>query len=151
MTDWFQNLKNIVTRHEPAADAHSLPRAAAALLLEMRLADQGGTQEELDVVHVAMRKAFDIGEGELQALIQQAHEAQGESVSYYDFTSQLRPGLDPGQRAELVEWLWRVALADARLDMHEEAMVRRVSDLLGVSHGEFIRRKLLVKAELGLD
>jgi len=149
MTDWFRNLKGIINRHEPAADAHSLPRAAAALLLEMRLTDESGGQIEMDVVHAAMRKAFAIDPAELDALIEQAHQAQRESVSYYEFTRDLRLGLEPDQRAELVEWLWRVALADARLDMHEEAMVRRVSDLLGVPHSEFIRRKLLVKAELG--
>lgn len=148
MTDWFHNLKRIVNRHEPAADAHALPRAAAALLLEMGLTDEGGEQLELDVVHDAMRKAFDIAPAELEALIEQAHQARAQSVSYYDFTRELRLGLGPERCIELVEWLWRVALADARLDMHEEAMVRRVSDLLGVSHGEFIRRKLLVKAEL---
>lgn len=57
--------------------------------------------------------------------------------------------MDPDQRAELVEWLWRVALADARLDKYEEAMVRRVADLLGVPHHEFIRRKLLAREASG--
>lgn len=150
MTNWLSNLKGIINRHEPAADAHSLPRAAAALLLEMRLSDQSGEKVEMEVVHEAMRKTFAIDSVELDTLIDQAHQAQKESVSYYDFTSELRTGLDMDQRAELVEWLWRVALADARLDMHEEAMVRRVSDLLAVPHSEFIRRKLLVKAELGI-
>lgn len=40
----------------------------------------------------------------------------------------------------------RVALADARLDKHEELMVRRVADLLFVPHSEFIRRKHLAQA-----
>ena len=76
----------------------------------------------------------------------QAHEARRQSVSLHEFTRELRPGLDPAQRAELVEWLWRVAFADARLDKHEELMVRRVADLLAVPHAEFIRRKHLARA-----
>jgi len=39
-----------------------------------------------------------------------------------------------------------MAFADARLDKHEELMGSRVADLLGVTHAEFIRRKLLAKA-----
>lgn len=150
MTDWFDNLKRIVNRHESSADPHSLPRAAAALLLEMGVTDEGGDPMELDIVHQAMRNGFGIEPAELEALIQQAHETRRQSVSLYDFTRELRLGLAPEQCAELVEWLWRVALADARLDKYEEVMVRRVADLLGVPHSEFIRRKQRVKAQLEL-
>lgn len=145
VTDWFQNLKNIVNRHEPAADTHSLPRAAAALLLEMALTDDGGAQVELDVIHEAMRTAFGMDVAELEDLIDQAHQARQEAASLYDFTRGLRTGLSSQDRGELVEWLWRVAFADARLDKHEELLVRRVADLLGVSHSEFIRRKHLAQ------
>lgn len=147
MTDWFKTLTSIVNRYEPSSDSHSLPRAAAALLLEMAVTDDGGDRVELDVIHQAMATAFSIEPAELASLIEQAHQARRQSVSLYEFTHALRLGLNPGQSAELVEWLWRVAFADARLDKHEELMVRRVADLLGVPHGEFIRRKHLVKTE----
>lgn len=145
MTDWFQNLKSIVNRHEPAADPHSLPRAAAALLLEMAVTDVGGDELEIDVIHEAMRTAFGMDVAELEDLIDQAHQARKEAASLYDFTRGLRIGLSAEDRAELVEWLWRVAFADARLDKHEELLVRRVADLLGVSHSEFMRRKHLAQ------
>lgn len=140
------NLKNIVNRYEPAADPHALSRAAAALLLEMALTDEGGADVELDIIHEAMRTAFQMKPGELEALMDQAHQARDEATSLYDFTRELRTGLEAEDRAELVEWLWRVAFADARLDKHEELMVRRVADLLGVPHSEFIRRKHLAQA-----
>ncbi len=150
MTDWFHNLKQILNRFEPAADPHSLPRAAAVLLLEMAVTDEGGNEVELDVIHQAMRNAFGMDAAELEALIEQAHQARRESVSLHDFTRGLRTGLDLEVRAELVEWLWRVAFADARLDKHEELLVRRVADLLGVPHSEFMRRKHLAQAA-GVD
>ncbi|GAB3332031.1 TerB family tellurite resistance protein [Marilutibacter aestuarii] len=147
MTDWFKALTSIVNRHEPSPDPHALPRAAAALLLEMAVTADGGDQVELEVVHAAMAKVFDMAPAELASLMEQAHQARRQSVSLHEFTRDLRPGLDADQRAELVEWLWRVAFADARLDMHEELMVRRVADLLAVPHSEFIRRKLMAKAQ----
>ena len=146
MTDWFDTLRSIVNRHEPGADARALPRAAAALLLEMAVTDDGVDAAELAIVHAAMARAFDIGASELDELLEQAQRARRDAVSLHEFTRQLRVGLAPGQAGELVEWLWRVAFADARLDKHEELMVRRVADLLGLSHMEFIRRKHLARA-----
>lgn len=146
MTDWFERLKGIVNRHEPAADPHALPRAAAALMLEMALTDAGSSASELAIIHQAVQRAFGLDPGELDELLAQAHAAQRASVSLYDFTRELRGGLAPEQRGELIEWLWRVAYADGRLDHHEEHLARRLADLLGVPHHEFIRRKLQAKA-----
>lgn len=142
MTDWFRALTAIVNRHESSADTHALPRAAAALMLEMAATEDGFDPAELDSVHAAMRQTFQISEAELDALLEEAHQARKESVSLYEFTEQLRTGLAPAQRAELIEWLWRVAWADNRLGAHEEFLVRKAADLLGVPHEEYIRRKL---------
>jgi uncharacterized tellurite resistance protein B-like protein len=145
MTDWFQNLKGILNRYEPADDPRALPRAAAALMLEMALTDREPAAAELEIIHAAMRQTFAIDELELVELLDQAHQAQAQSVSLYEFTRDLKNGLDNDQRAELVEWMWRVAHADSRLDVHEEHLVRRTADLLGVPHHEYIRRKLIVQ------
>ncbi len=142
MTDWFRALTAIVNRHESQADPHALPRAAAALMLEMAATEDGFDAAELDSVHAAMRQTFAISEDELDALLREAHQARRESVSLYEFTEQLRTGLAPVQRAELVEWLWRVAYADRQLGVHEEMLVRKAADLLGVPPEEYIRRKL---------
>jgi uncharacterized tellurite resistance protein B-like protein len=146
MTRWFENLKNIINRHEPSDDSHALPRAAAVLMLEMAITDAGSEQAELDVIHQAMRTAFRLDPQELDELIDQAHQAAREAVSLHEYTRVLRTGLQPEQRAEMIEWLWRVAYADGRLDRHEELLVRRLADLLGVPHHEFIRRKLIAQA-----
>lgn len=144
MTDWFRALTAIVNRHESAADSAALPRAAAALMLEMAAAENDLDAAEMEAIHAAMRATFQIAPVELVALLDEAHQARRQSVSLYDFTEQLRRGLAPEQRAELVEWLWRVAYADARIGAHEEHLVRKAADLLGVSHEEYIRRKLKV-------
>jgi uncharacterized tellurite resistance protein B-like protein len=146
MTDWFRALTSIVNRHEPAADAAALPRAAAALLLEMAAAENGLDVHELQAIHAAIGATFRIAPAELDALLDEAHQARRQSVSLYDFTEQLRRGLLPEQRAELVEWLWRVAYADARIGAHEEHLLRKLADLLGVAHEEYIRRKLKATA-----
>ena len=41
-----------------------------------------------------------------------------------------------------MEYLWAVAFADENADKHEEYLVRKIANLIGVSHKEFIEAKL---------
>ena len=41
--------------------------------------------------------------------------------------------------------LWRVAYADGCLDPYEEALVRKIADLIYVPHRDFIRTKHRVR------
>lgn len=141
MPNFLENLKQIIHRHEPEPDEQALPRAAAVLLLELAAADAGVDESERRVIERAMVERFDLDEAEVEALIEEAALRQRESHSLHEFTHQLRTQLSPDARGELIEWLWKVGFADGRLDRHEEHLVRRLADLLGVPHREFIRRK----------
>ena len=144
MPDFLQTLRDILHGREAgdaADDLHALPRAAAVLLLEMSATDAGGDAEERGVIEHAIRDHFNLTEDELGALLGEAGRLQDESVSLHDYTHRLRTEMSPEQRSELVGWLWRVAWADGELGRHEEHLVRRLADLLGVPHREFIRRK----------
>jgi len=44
-------------------------------------------------------------------------------------------------RVRIVELLWKVAFADAVLDKYEEYFVRKIADLLYVSHKDYIQAK----------
>ncbi len=140
-TSWFEQLKSIVNRHEPAAEEHALARAGAVVLLEMAAVDDHFDATELDIIHQAIERAFGIAGAELEELISQAKTLRGQAVSLHDYTRSLRTGLPRGSRDELVGWLWKVAYANGVVDRFEEQLLRRLSDLLGVPHAEFIRRK----------
>jgi len=43
--------------------------------------------------------------------------------------------------------MWEIAYADNQLDKYEEYVIRKVADLIHVSHSEFIRAKSIVKAQ----
>ena len=48
------------------------------------------------------------------------------------------------EKVTLIENLWRVAYADGELHHYEEHLVRRIADLIHVSHRDFITAKLRV-------
>ncbi|HKL51252.1 MAG TPA: TerB family tellurite resistance protein [Wenzhouxiangellaceae bacterium] len=141
MPNFLENLKKIIHRHESEPDEQALPRAMAVLLLELAVADAGIDHSERRVIEQAIAGKFELDAGEVQALIEEAVRIQRETHSLHEFTHQLRTQLAPDVRGELVEWFWKVSFADGRLDRHEEHLVRRLSDLLGVPHREFMRRK----------
>lgn len=142
MTDWFDQLKSwVAPSSDEPVDLKVIARAAAIILLEMAATDEQRDDEELAVIHRAMQDAFGIDDAELDELLRDAEELRREAVSLHQFTRDLKAHLDRDERDQLVEWLWRVAWADGRVDRYEEQLLRRLSDLLGVPHGEFIRRK----------
>ena len=47
----------------------------------------------------------------------------------------------------VIEMLWKVALADQRLDKYEDYVVRKVADLLYVAHSDLIRIRNLVRGD----
>lgn len=128
-----------------AATAERARVAAAALLVEVVRGDEDFSDEERIAVLESVRRKFGLGPGAARQLLALAEAETHDAHDYYQFTSKINAGFSPERKRQLVEELWRVAYADAVLHRHEEHLIRRVADLLHLSHGEFIRAKLRVQ------
>ena len=71
-----------------------------------------------------------LNESEVLSLIQ---EESQERISFYDLIYDLNRNLTKDEKLKVVELLWQTALADNYLDIEEEKIIKRASDLLGVS------------------
>jgi len=127
---------------------HSLQIATAALLIEMMRADTDISPEEEEKVTATIRSKFELSGEETAALIELAHDKVWEATGYFEFTSLMNKGFSYEQKIKVIEHLWEVAYADGILDKHEEYMVRKIADLIYVSHKDFINAKLRVKKNL---
>lgn len=130
---------------------HQLNLAAAALLLEMSSQDQQVSEEEITSVRQALLVHLDVSEHELDELYQLAQEERQDATDYHQFTRLIAEHYDQDKKVHLVELLWRVAFADAELDKYEEQMVRKICDLIYVSHRDYLQTKHRVMQELGLE
>ncbi len=130
---------------------HSLQIATAALLVEMMRADAHISEDERGTITNTIRTKFALTGEETQALLGLAEDHIWESTGYYEFTSLMNKGFSYEQKIKVIEHLWEVAFADALLDKHEEYMVRKIADLIYVSHKDFIDAKLRVKKKLQQD
>lgn len=133
---------------EPLDEERALRLATAALLVEMSRADFSERSAERGEILRALRDHFGLDLEAAERLLEQGSTRADRAVSLYEFTSLLHEQLDVAEKQKIVEMLWRVALADARLDKYEDHLVRKVAELLYVSHSDLMRLKHRVLGEL---
>lgn len=133
------------TRIEPDSqagpDRRGLQLATAALLFEMLRADNEEHPDERRALERALATCFDLSEAQTRELARLADREASDSVSLYQFTGLINAHFTPEQKVQVVEMLWQVAYADGQLDPYEEALVRKIADLIHVPHRDFIRAK----------
>jgi uncharacterized tellurite resistance protein B-like protein len=146
----FKTVKDLIERltGELAApadtplDEHTLQLSTAVLLVEVMRAAPEVHEGEYAAVLRALRRQFELSDDELQRLIELAHETARTAYDYQRFTRLLNERFTHAQKVAMVEAMWAVAYADAHLDVHENAVIRKVAGLLHVTHGEYIAAKL---------
>lgn len=119
--------------------------AAAALLVEVAAADFESRPEERDAVKSALREVFQLPEESLDRLIAEAECEQDEATSLFKYTRVLNENCSPEERFEILINMWRVAYADGELDKYEDHRIRRLAELLNLSHRQFMMAKLKVQ------
>ena len=147
LNSFLQNL--IGAPDEGGLNTPSLQLATAALLVEMMGADQTLAAEEAAAIREILATEFALDNAEVDALLEQARHEAREAPGYHPFTSRLNDALDPAQKARLIEQLWVIALADGRICAHENHLMRKLADLLHVSHGDYVAAKARARAARG--
>ena len=122
-------------------DQHGLQLATAALLFEMLRADHDEHPEERKTLERALEKTFSLSQTETRRLAHLADREAAVSVSLYQFTGLINKHFSAEEKVQVVEMLWQVAYADSCLDRYEEALVRKIAELIHVPHREYIQAK----------
>lgn len=115
--------------------------AIACLLSEVSGADYNIDSAELETQRHLLQTLTQLPADECEKLLVESQDKTKNSVSLYDFTSQLRT-LSQDQRYDLIKAMWDVAHADGVIDPLEDAVIRKAAELLYVDHSLFIRAKL---------
>ncbi len=111
----------------------------------MMRADTKISEHEQKTIVNSIRSKFNLSEEETNTLLELAKEEIRKATGYYEFTSLINKGFTYEQKLKVIEHLWEVAFADAGLDKYEEHMVRKIANLIYVSHKDFIETKLRVR------
>lgn len=119
---------------EPAYDEVQL--SAAALIVRLARVDGAFSAREEAWLSQAVETYTGLTGDEAGRFLALAEQHARESDDLAAMVDVLRRKLPPDQRLSLVALLWRMALADGVVHEFEDALVSRVSELLGLSPEE---------------
>jgi uncharacterized tellurite resistance protein B-like protein len=117
--------------------------ACVSLMLMVAHADFAGSDAELALAQQYVKREFSLTDADAKAVVALAEKQATEAISLHEFTAQLKQ-LSYDARLTLLDSLWQQAYADGVLDPNEEAMLRKIADLLFIRHSDYIQAKLAV-------
>lgn len=126
----------------PAQAERRAQIAAAVLLVEVARADQSFSDAERQAVLGSVQRKFALGAEGAKEILALAESQSQSAHDLFQFTSQIDASFSLEQKLRLIEELWRAAYSDGKLHEYEEHLIRRVTDLLHLSHSQFIAAKL---------
>ncbi len=114
----------------PAEDARL---ALSALLVRIARADGDYAAEEVHRIDRILMQRYGLSPHAVIALRKEAEALESEAPDTVRFTRTIKDAVPYEDRLAVIEALWLVALADGARDGAEDALVRMVSSMLGVS------------------
>ena len=142
----LERLKNRSRLDDPTEQEHLVALAAATLLIEVAWADHDISGSELEIVRATLTGHLGLAEAEVDEIVAESRLQHEQSVGFQRFTRTLTEAWDEAERFELVVQMWRLALADNRIDRFEEHVIRKIAELLYVDHSRFIEAKQRARA-----
>ncbi len=122
-------------------DELTIEMACTVLLCEVMRADGLLDANEQAMLSKTIAEQFSLNSQEVNQLIAQAIELSEHAVDFHRFTSTLNQHYSAAEKTKLVTLLWQLALADGKVASIEEHTIRKIADLLHLSHAEYIQAK----------
>jgi|TARA_B110001454_G_scaffold106594_1_gene100375 uncharacterized tellurite resistance protein B-like protein len=136
----FTKTSEDITEKEQVSQ--NIDKTCTALIIEVALADKVFDESEVNLLKEMLLKAYTLEAEDIQDLIENAEKSVEESTSLYEYTREVNDNFDYESKLNLIDQLWRIAFADGHLDKYEEHVVRKIADLIHISHNDFIQSKL---------
>ena len=122
--------------------AQTIDKTCASLIIEVAFADKVFDESEINLLKKMLLDTYSLKLDDANELIANAEKTVNESTSLYGYTREVNDNFDYQSKLDLLDQLWRMAFADGNIDKYEEYVVRKISDLIHISHNDFIQSKL---------
>ncbi|QPM90148.1 tellurite resistance TerB family protein [Pseudooceanicola algae] len=134
-------------RPDPLTDGDA--RLALAALL-VRVAQSDGIYETAERKTIAriLATRYALGTADCEALMQNAETLEGQAPDTVRFTRAIKDTVPYEDRLSVIESLWAVALSDGEREAEEDALLRVVVSLLGISDPDSARARHMAQNNL---
>ena len=119
-----------------------LDKACSALLIEVAFADKVFDESEISSLTTSLKEIYNLEHETINELVSDAEKTVNESTSLYEYTRVVNDEFSYNDKLVLLSRIWKLAFADGAIDKYEEHLIRKISDLIHISHSDFIKIKL---------
>ncbi len=141
-------IKNLTTPKPSPLTQDDARLALAALLIRIAKTDGHFDPQESKQIDQILIKRYDLTSQELSKLRDEALSLEAIAPDTVRFTRALKEAVAYEERTHLIEALWSVVLADGVREDEENALLRLVASLLGISDKESALARLRAQKKL---
>ena len=148
----FEFIKKIFTNpgpdiQDPKVTFFDLELTAVVIAYEIARSDGEITEDEMEILNNEIRKiAKKTSKKELDIFeLIEVHSKN--SVSFHEYIEDINKNYTKEDKLYLIEYLWKTAYADKILEVDEERLIRRVSNLINIKDVEVLKLKSISKPD----
>jgi uncharacterized tellurite resistance protein B-like protein len=143
---FFQAKMEVSHENRAAQSPQRIPLATCALLLEMANADSEFNSMEQNKIISILQNNFNLSRNDAAELLELSEMERKESLDLWQFTNLINDHFSKDEKRNVLELLWRVIYADGKVDMYEEYLMRKLSNLLNMDHKDMIDAKFKARS-----
>ena len=141
MFDFFKK-KKITAKQQTSFE---IELTAAVLAYEIARSDGEISKDELLVLMEEIESiSAKVGKDKFE-ILKIIEIYSKDSTSFHEFIEDINNSYSKEEKHSLLEFMWKIAYADGKLDVDEERLVRRVADLIRIKDIEVLKLKDLSK------
>jgi len=124
---------------------------AGGLMARVAFVDWEITEDEFKTMVAVLQKGWDISQSEAVIVTEVAVSEIGKTLDYYRMTRQFFSLTSEAERLAFLDVLFTVAAGDGRASHEEIEEIRMISNVLKLTHQQFIQAKLKLPREKRAD
>ena len=141
----FNIFKKKATKLKNKEVTFEIELTAAILAYEIARSDGNIAKSELSLLYDEIKKiSAKVGKKE-DEILKIIEEYSKNSVSFYEFINDINKDYTKKDKLSLIQFLYDVAYADKILEVTEERLIRRISELIKIKDIEVLRVKDISK------
>ena len=138
MFNFFKKEKKV---DEDQQQNFEIELTAAVLAYEIARSDGEISNDELSLLMQEIEKISQKVGKDATEILNIVEMYSKDSVSFHDFIEDINKSYSKDEKILLLDFMWKTAYADGKLDVDEERLVRRVADLIKIKDIEVLKLK----------